>query len=61
MRNVLITGSSGIGRACVAGFVAGGDRVWLTYRTGRERADRIVANLAAGPGRVAAFEFDQGN
>jgi NAD(P)-dependent dehydrogenase (short-subunit alcohol dehydrogenase family) len=62
MRNVLITGgSSGIGRACVARFVAGGDRVWFTYRTGRERAGRIIAELAAGPGRVAAFEFDQGD
>lgn len=62
MRNVLITGgSSGIGRACVARFVAGGDRVWFTYRTGRERAREIVAELS-GPGtEVEAFEFDQGD
>jgi len=62
MRNVLITGgSSGIGRACVARFVAGGDRVWFTYRTGRERAREIVVELS-GPGtEVEAFEFDQGD
>src|SRR5262249_58636610 len=62
MRNVLITGgSSGIGRACVARFVAAGDQVWFTYRSGRERADRIVAEHAAAGGQVAAFELDQGD
>src|SRR5215470_6596134 len=62
MRNVLVTGgSSGIGRACVARFVAAGDQVWFTYRSGRERADRIVAEHAAAGGQVAAFELDQGD
>jgi NAD(P)-dependent dehydrogenase (short-subunit alcohol dehydrogenase family) len=62
MRNVLITGGSGgIGRACVARFVAAGDQVWFTYRSGRERADRIVAEHAAAGGQVAAFELDQGD
>jgi NAD(P)-dependent dehydrogenase (short-subunit alcohol dehydrogenase family) len=62
MRNVLITGgSSGIGRSCVAQFVAAGDRVWFTYRSRRERAARIVAEHCAAGGQVAAFELDQGN
>lgn len=62
MRNVLITGgSSGIGRACVAKFAQGGDRVWLTYRSGRERAQQIVAELSTAGGQVEAFEFDQGD
>src|SRR5215470_17972274 len=62
MRNVLITGgSSGIGRACVARFVAAGDQVWFTYRSGRERAEKIVAEHAAAGGQVAAFKLDQGD
>ncbi|HEV8562741.1 MAG TPA: SDR family NAD(P)-dependent oxidoreductase [Actinophytocola sp.] len=62
MRNVLVTGgSSGIGRACVARFATGGDRVWFTYRSGRERAERIVAELADSGAEVEAFEFDQGD
>ncbi|MGH3998647.1 MAG: SDR family NAD(P)-dependent oxidoreductase, partial [Pseudonocardiaceae bacterium] len=62
MRNVLITGgSSGIGQACVARFGDGGDRVWFTYRSGRERAGQIVADLSATGAQVEAFEFDQGD
>jgi NAD(P)-dependent dehydrogenase (short-subunit alcohol dehydrogenase family) len=58
MRNVLITGgSNGIGRACVRRFAEGGDRVWFTYRLGKDRAEELVAE--AGPD-CAAFEFDQG-
>jgi NAD(P)-dependent dehydrogenase (short-subunit alcohol dehydrogenase family) len=62
MRNVLVTGgSSGIGRACVARFVAGGDRVWFTYRSGGQRAHEIVAELDDTGAEVEAFEFDQGD
>jgi NAD(P)-dependent dehydrogenase (short-subunit alcohol dehydrogenase family) len=62
MRNVLITGgSSGIGRACVASFGDGGDRVWFTYRSGHERARQIIAELSAAGAQVEAFEFDQGD
>jgi NAD(P)-dependent dehydrogenase (short-subunit alcohol dehydrogenase family) len=62
MRNVLITGgSSGIGRACVARFGDGGDRVWFTYRSGRERARQIVEELSGAGAQVEAFEFDQGD
>jgi NAD(P)-dependent dehydrogenase (short-subunit alcohol dehydrogenase family) len=61
-RNVLVTGgSSGIGRCCVQRFAAAGDRVWFTYRSGRERAGAIVAEHAAAGRQVAAFELDQGD
>lgn len=59
MRNILITGgSSGIGRACVRRFAEGGDRVWFTYRFGKDRAETLVAELG---GDCAAFELDQGD
>lgn len=61
MRNVLITGgSSGIGRSCVRRFAAGGDRVWFTYRFGRDRAEALVAELSAAGAQCGAFEFHQG-
>lgn len=61
-RSVLITGgSSGIGRATVERFARQGDRVWFTYRSGRERALATVAELAGRGWQVEAFEFDQGN
>jgi NAD(P)-dependent dehydrogenase (short-subunit alcohol dehydrogenase family) len=62
MRNVLITGgSSGIGRACARRFAAGGDRVWFTYRLGKDRAEALVAELSEAGAECAAFEFDQGD
>ncbi|MFJ5305302.1 SDR family NAD(P)-dependent oxidoreductase [Streptomyces sp. NPDC088350] len=62
IRNVLITGgSAGIGRACVRRFARGGDHVWFTYHSGRERAARLVAELADSCRHPArAFEFRQG-
>jgi len=62
-RTVLVTGgSNGIGRATVERFARGGDRVWFTYRLGRERAQELIELLAAeGHGGVQALEFDQGN
>jgi NAD(P)-dependent dehydrogenase (short-subunit alcohol dehydrogenase family) len=60
-RGVLITGgSSGIGQAAVRRFAHGGDRVWFTYRSGKERALATVAELSGRGCDVAAFEFDQG-
>jgi NAD(P)-dependent dehydrogenase (short-subunit alcohol dehydrogenase family) len=62
-RNVLITGGSGgIGRAAVRRFVRAGDRVWFTYRLGRQRADALVRE-SRPDGRTApvAYEFDQGD
>jgi NAD(P)-dependent dehydrogenase (short-subunit alcohol dehydrogenase family) len=62
MRTVLVTGgSSGIGRAAVARFAAAGDRVWFTYRSGRDRAERVVAEHTAEGAEIAAFPFDQGD
>ncbi|MEU4767419.1 SDR family NAD(P)-dependent oxidoreductase [Actinosynnema sp. NPDC023794] len=59
MRTVLVTGgSSGIGRAVVARFAAAGDHVWFTYRTGRDRAEEVVAEHGSA---VVAFPFDQGD
>lgn len=58
MRNILITGgSSGIGRACVRRFAEAGDRVWFTYRLGKDRAEALIAEVG---GDCAAFELDQG-
>ncbi|WP_405880935.1 SDR family oxidoreductase [Streptomyces sp. NBC_01136] len=61
-RNVLITGgSAGIGRACVERFASEGDHVWFTYHSGRERAARLVSELAGVCRHPAkAFEFRQG-
>jgi len=62
MRNVLITGgSSGIGRACARRFAEDGDRVWFTYRFGKDRAEELVAELSEAGVECAAFEFDQGD
>ncbi|MGH3866326.1 MAG: SDR family NAD(P)-dependent oxidoreductase [Pseudonocardiaceae bacterium] len=56
MRNVLVTGgSSGIGRTTVERFALGGDRVWLTYRSGRQRGLDTVAELSAHGWQVEAF------
>ncbi|MGH3913162.1 MAG: SDR family NAD(P)-dependent oxidoreductase [Pseudonocardiaceae bacterium] len=61
-RNVLITGgSSGIGQATVERFARSGDRVWFTYRSGRQRALATVLELSARGWEVEAFAFDQGN
>lgn len=59
-RHVLVTGgSSGIGAAMVRAFVREGDHVSFTYRSGRGRADALVADLPKGA--AAAFPLDLGD
>lgn len=58
---LVIGGSSGVGRATVERFAHGGDHVWFTYRSGRQRALALVAELSGYGRQVQAFEFDQGN
>ena len=59
-RTVLVTGgSSGIGKAMVREFTAGGYRVWFTYHTGADRAGRLTAEL--GGKDIRAFHLELGN
>lgn len=62
VRNVLVTGgSSGIGEATVRRFAAAGDAVWFTYRSGHDRATRLVGELTAEGADALALELDQGD
>jgi 3-oxoacyl-[acyl-carrier protein] reductase len=49
---VIVGGSGGIGRETCAEFAGAGARVIVGYRNGREKADRIVADLP-GDGHLA--------
>jgi NAD(P)-dependent dehydrogenase (short-subunit alcohol dehydrogenase family) len=63
MKTVLVTGgSSGIGKACVERFARDGFDVWFTYRSGKERAEKLVEELKkCGTASVRSFHFDQGD
>lgn len=57
-RIVLITGgSSGIGKELVRVFAQAGDNVYLTYNSGKDRAERLVRELDEY--RITALEYDQ--
>ncbi|HEV7333353.1 MAG TPA: SDR family oxidoreductase [Flavisolibacter sp.] len=57
-KTVLITGGSrGIGKACAELFSEAGATVLVTYKTGREAAERTVQELPSG-GRHAAYPLD---
>ncbi|MFY2558430.1 SDR family NAD(P)-dependent oxidoreductase [Corallococcus terminator] len=62
-RTVLITGgSSGIGAEVVRAMAAQGDRVWLTYHRGRERALALLEEISGGAERGhLALPLDQSN
>lgn len=58
-RTVLVTGGSGgLGAAIGRRFAAGGDRVFLGYNRGSERADRLVSELREVGGQAWSFHID---
>jgi 3-oxoacyl-[acyl-carrier protein] reductase len=58
-KTALVTGGSrGIGRACVARLVAEGAQVAFLYQRNQEAAEKLVAELSAGPGKVRALQAD---
>ncbi|WP_158624960.1 SDR family NAD(P)-dependent oxidoreductase [Corallococcus terminator] len=62
-RTVLVTGgSSGIGAQIVRAMAAQGDRVWLTYHRGEERALALLQEVGGDGDRGhLALPLDQGN
>jgi 3-oxoacyl-[acyl-carrier protein] reductase len=58
-KTALVTGGSrGIGRACVAQLAAEGATVAFLYHSNQAAAEGLVAELAAGPGKVHALQAD---
>ncbi|MCC6850516.1 MAG: 3-oxoacyl-[acyl-carrier-protein] reductase [Deltaproteobacteria bacterium] len=58
----LVTGASrGIGAAIARGLAAAGARVVVGYRTQREGAERVVADIVAGGGAAEAVALDVAN
>ncbi len=51
-------GSRGMGEAVVRKFAAGGASVALTYKTQREKAEALVAEIVAAGGKALAFQAD---
>lgn len=50
MRNILITGGTrGIGRACAEKFAAGGERVFVLYKSSTEAAEELRKELGIMP------------
>lgn len=58
-KTALVTGGSrGIGRACVARLAAEGATVAFLYQQNAAAAEKLVAELAAAPGKVRAIQAD---
>lgn len=58
-RVVLVTGSSkGIGQGIASGFAAAGASVAINYHGDRQAAENAVSKIAAGGGKVSAFQAD---
>lgn len=51
-------GSRGIGRAIVSALAQAGANVAFSYKSNREAADNLVAELARYPGKFGAFQAD---
>ncbi|MFI6393455.1 SDR family NAD(P)-dependent oxidoreductase [Nonomuraea sp. NPDC050540] len=59
--HVLVTGgSSGIGAATARAFGRAGHRVTLTYKSGPDRAERVVKEIEQAGGTAAAVHLDLG-
>ncbi|QKW21685.1 SDR family oxidoreductase [Kitasatospora sp. NA04385] len=58
-RTVLVTGATGgIGRAVARAYAAEGARVAVAYRSGREEAEKLAAELGAADDRAFALPYD---
>ncbi len=58
-KKALVTGGSrGIGRACVMQLASEGAEVALVYQSNRDAAEKLVAELAGGPGKARAICAD---
>ncbi|PSL02364.1 3-oxoacyl-[acyl-carrier-protein] reductase [Haloactinopolyspora alba] len=55
---VVTGGSRGIGRATALALAADGARVAVNYRSGKDEAHDVVAEIEAAGGRAAAFAAD---
>src|SRR5262245_22237794 len=55
----LVTGASrGIGRAVAQALAAEGAAVAVNYRSGKDKAQEVVAEIESGGGRAVAIEGD---
>lgn len=57
-RALVIGGSRGLGEVTAKLVAAGGGDVRITYRAGRDDAERVVREIQAAGGRAACFPYD---